>query len=712
MSTKNKPLAFLILLLTLVLSLPANGKTSAQSVAPPQPEFKLYFPALSYTLPPEWIGPEGGLISAIVFNLHDPAILYAGSWGGGVYKSTDGGASWKRSSTGLGNLTVVSLAIDPADPSKLYAGTYHGKVWKSDDAGANWFLASNGIQADAIVYSLVIDPQNAQRIYAATRGDSQNDRPWAGVVYRSEDGGANWSVALANLGGSDYQDWVYSLEINPTRPNIIFGATHEHGPIRSKDYGAHWEILTNGITNKSTRAIVVDPRSDYVDTVYTGVWTRTGVFKSTDGGGTWELKDVGIAGANIYGMDINPFAPKTIFAATYNMGVMRSTNGATSWSSTGLKSIGIATVQVSPHNGQVVYSGTAGDGLYVSTDGGSNWHHSQNHLTASNVSDLLVPTGSPEVYYAGINGSGVLASDDQGKTWTAFNPNLKDGFINALVRRPGQEILFALSENDGLYRCDLNNLAACWQHIDFRSAIASSSQPLALPYDSHESYLQAFDSQNPEIANSPAAVTATGAPLTLQFSGSDSTVAYLGTRDTGVYRSLDGGQTWAHTSLPGQNVWSLAIDPANPMIVTAASDLAGGINQSSDGGINWTGIGIPGVVAYVLEADPGGQNALWAGTSNGIYHFENGVWGLSGLAGQSVTAVAIYPGKNNLIFAGTTSGVWISKDGSGSWFEGPIELQGIPVQSIAFDPNQPDLVFYCTPAHGVLRAHLGTVLQP
>jgi photosystem II stability/assembly factor-like uncharacterized protein len=708
MTAKSIWAGLIVLAMLLAPYLSASQAAIAQSIEPPPEQiYRVYFPELSFSIPPDWLGPDGGLISAVAFNRQDPAVIYAGSWGGGVYKSVNGGTSWNRASRGLGNLTVVSLAVDPTNPELIYAGTYRDGVWKSSDAGYSWSLASNSIQDEAIVYSIVIDPQNPQRLFAATRGYNRLDRPWAGVVYRTEDGGASWTISLANLGGADYQDWVYALEINPNRPNIIFGATHEHGPIRSTDYGKSWKVLTNGITNKSTRAIVVDPRPDYTDTVYTGVWTKTGVFKSNDGGGTWELKDVGIAGANIYGMSINPFAPKTIFAATYNMGVMKTTNAANSWAAAGLRSDGIATVRVNPANGQIVYSGTAGNGLFVSVDAGTNWRHSQDNLKASNVKSLIVSADEPGVYYAGINGSGVMSSSDSGKTWSDFSTNLGDKFINAVVKPPYRNILFALSENAGLYRCDLSNLSACWSKISFNQTVMTSgSLPLSYPYSTHENFLQAFGEWTTDRADNPSALAAAGAPLTLRFAPSASDYAYLGTRDTGVFRSLDGGLSWMPTSWTGHHVWSLAVDSGNPELLTGAADLPGVINQSLNGGITWNPIGIPGVIAYVLEASPTETNVVWAGTDNGIYLFNNGQWTQTGLSGQKVLSLAFYPGKENLLFSGTDSGVWISKDGGSTWLAGPGELVGIPVQAIAFDPHAPDLVYYGTPAHGAMRAHI------
>jgi photosystem II stability/assembly factor-like uncharacterized protein len=162
---------------------------------------------------------------------------------------------------------------------------------------------------------------------------------------------------------------------------------------------------------------VVNPNPEEADTVYTGVWTKDGVFKSTDGGGNWELKSDGITGSNIYGMAIDPFEPKTLYAATYNMGVMKTTNGANNWLESGLSHVGIATLRVSPADGQTVFAGTAGDGLFIASDGGQNWNHSQAHLSATSVTSLVITPDDPSSYYASLNG-GIMRSQDRGQIWS------------------------------------------------------------------------------------------------------------------------------------------------------------------------------------------------------------------------------------------------------------------------------------------------------
>jgi photosystem II stability/assembly factor-like uncharacterized protein len=667
---------------------------------------QINFPLIWRMTPQDWIGPDGGLITSVAIDSKNPANVYAGSYGGGVYKSTDGGATWMRASTGLGNQVIVSLAVDPANPAVLYAGTYRGGVYKSTNSGAIWNYASEGIQDEAIVYSIVIDPQATLRVFIATRGYSNNNsQPWAGVVYRSEDGGATWTPSLSNLGGANYQDWVYALEINPNAPNIIFGATHEHGPIRSEDYGATWEVLTNGITNYSTRAIVVDPRPNHSDTVYTGVWTKDGVFKSTNGGEYWELKSDGITGANIYGMAINPFAPNTLFAATYNMGVRKTTNGANTWSGVGLGEVGVPTVRVSPGGGQPVFAGTAGDGLYVSQDGGQDWNHSQTHLTASSVTSLVVSPGDPASYFVSLDGAGVMRSQDSGLTWTEFNNNLSDRIIHALVKHPAENTLFALTEDSGLYRCNLDD-GCSWQETGLNNLATSLPGPAVSGegrFDgSRETFLSLYD--DAATTDGVLAPGGSAALLAMAFAPSDPNIVYIGTGGAGVYKSTNGGNSWASTGLKDQKVWGIAIHPNNPNILYAATDQAGAIKASLDGGASWQDVDLPGLTVYTLVIPPAQANILLAGTSDGVYQLSGGVGTQIGLAGQTVTAFGNPPDQPALFFAGTTNGVWISPDSGGDWYPGPGNLEGITVQSFSFSPFNPDLVFYNTLAHGTLRA--------
>lgn len=108
-------------------------------------------------------------VNAIVINPRDPQLLYAATEGAGIFKTTDGGASWRRSNTGLAGLFVRALVLDPVNPHVLYAGLYEGGVFRSVDGGATWRAISNGLRSTSIL-SLAIDPQRPYIVYAGTNG--------------------------------------------------------------------------------------------------------------------------------------------------------------------------------------------------------------------------------------------------------------------------------------------------------------------------------------------------------------------------------------------------------------------------------------------------------------------------------------------------------------------------------------------------------------
>ena len=105
-------------------------------------------------------GPEGGRIVALAVDPAAPATLYAAGEGGGVFKSADGGASWRAINAGLTNANVRALAVDPAAPATLYAGMWGGGVFKSTDGGLSWHAANAGL-ATLDVWSLAIDPEGS-----------------------------------------------------------------------------------------------------------------------------------------------------------------------------------------------------------------------------------------------------------------------------------------------------------------------------------------------------------------------------------------------------------------------------------------------------------------------------------------------------------------------------------------------------------------------
>ena len=366
--------------------------------------------------------------------------------------------------------------------------------------------------------------------------------------------------------------------------------------------------------------------------------------------------------------------------------------------------VGISALQVAPSDGQSVFAGTDGDGLYRSWDGGQNWTYSQTGLTASSVTSLIVSPSDPSSYYVSLNGGSVMRSQDRGLSWSKFNTNLSDRVIHALVKHPVNNLLFALTESAGLFRCNLANSNTRWEKIDLTTLGTVFPAPVhddSRISESRETFLRLYD---PTPATDTALAPGVSAPLlSMAFAPSDANIAYLGTNAAGVFKSLDGGNSWAPTSWINQKVWSIAIHPQNPNIIYATTDQPETIGASLDGGITWQEIKLPGVSVNTLAIPPAQADLLLAGSSDGVYRRSDGVWTQIGLSGENVTALSIHPNRSEVFVAGTTNDAWISLDAGSTWLPGPVELQGIPVSSISFSLHNPDLIFYNTYANGTLR---------
>src|SRR5438876_10121863 len=112
--------------------------------------------------------PLNSLVKCLAIDSGTPTTIYAGTTGGGVFRSTDGGVTWSAVNTGLSNLDVRALAIDPLTPTTLYAGTSGGGVFKSNDMGGTWKVLNAGLP-DLVVNAVAIDPRTRTTVYAGAR---------------------------------------------------------------------------------------------------------------------------------------------------------------------------------------------------------------------------------------------------------------------------------------------------------------------------------------------------------------------------------------------------------------------------------------------------------------------------------------------------------------------------------------------------------------
>ena len=209
-------------------------------------------------------------------------------------KSTDGGASWKD--IGPPDTPVAVLAMDPANPTTLYTLDGNFRLSKSTDGGATWSRTANGLpeyseSGFAVYVVLAVSPDNSQTLYAASPRMKAEDQG----LYRSTDGGANWS----RVGVGPFRNLsMFQLVVAQASPNVLCASTFE-GYFRSTDDGVNWSAFS--VPNVTIASLAIDPGN--VAVVYVG--TSDGrVLKSTDRGTSWSEANVGLDSFSIYSPSI------------------------------------------------------------------------------------------------------------------------------------------------------------------------------------------------------------------------------------------------------------------------------------------------------------------------------------------------------------------------------------------------------------------------
>ncbi|MBN1661036.1 MAG: hypothetical protein JXA93_21755 [Anaerolineae bacterium] len=238
------------------------------------------------------------LVAAVAVEPANGQVVYAATWGGGVYKSSDGGISWVASNNGLGDLWLYALAIDPANGSVIYAGGASGGVFKSVNGGANWTAANNGL-GNTEIRALGIDPANSSVIYAGTQAG----------IYKSTDGGASWSTT-GSVGAGD----PWAIVIDPWNGQTVYAALGGGGVYKSNNGGASWTASNAGLGDLNLRALLLDATNSQV--LYTGS-NGGGVYRSSNGAGAWSAMNSGLGNWTVKSMSFQPACGR-IHAGTAN----------------------------------------------------------------------------------------------------------------------------------------------------------------------------------------------------------------------------------------------------------------------------------------------------------------------------------------------------------------------------------------------------------
>jgi photosystem II stability/assembly factor-like uncharacterized protein len=662
------------------------------------------------------IGPQGGSIVVMEMDPNNSNILYAGSWGSGMYKSLDGGLTWAMINQGLDYLYINSLAMNPQNPAILYAGTYEHGVYKTTDGGASWAATGPGMSKIPIVYTLAVDPVTPNVVYAGTR-NQQPGPPWGGGLYKTTDGGGTWVKSINGI----TEDWIYDIKIDPGNHHTVYAASHSQGVFKSTNGAASWQLSSHGISDRSTRSMVIDPTNPSI--VYVGTWHYGGVFKTTNGGISWIQTNNGL-NHKIYSLHIDPKNSSIIYACTYRKGIMVTNDAAHSWHSAGLYPDLVYNVMIDPNNHNVLYAGTLGDGLYKSYDRAQGWVYSNTGLYVASITGLTaqwspmitstqtITNTTLNAIYAGTLGGGVYKTTDVGQTWTRINNGLGEPWVHSLaMSRANPQILYAGLDKTGFYITTdggLNWIAGnnglpgpptapafnAWINPDLRWDLMD------------QAFFEGDPDQGGDAVAPPSIIVSI---LAIAVDSFDPNKLYVGTQGKGLYRSLNGGYRWATTNLKTQMVYAILSDPFTTSVLYAGCDASTDtLYRSLDGGATWntSNTGMSGLTVYALAADPATPGVIYAGTSSGLYRSldSGGTWALFAQNNQTVTAVGIYQSSPSTIFAGTSNGLFISYDGGINWKPLNKGLVNKEITFVALDPGS-------SPHHDLISTNAGGVFR-
>lgn len=534
-------------------------------------------------------------------------MLYAGAGYSGLYKTTDGAATWTAASQGLpASDWIQVLAVDPLDPSTIYAGTTDAGLFKSTDGGVTW----RGLGFD-LIGAIAIDPRNSRIVYTVTHYED---------LEKSLDGGATWTrvsglpPALSGLAmDASHPDVLYVLGLNTDVDAVV-------RIYRTADAGATW-VAAGSPAGAHSTGITVDPVSSRVY-----VATERGILGSADGGATWSSvlegyfgTVVAVRGSEVYAWGYDP------------PGIFQSKDGGDHWSLLAAPQGGFGAVAGSPMEPATVYAGVDDAGVGKSTDGGATWSVSSQGIRGL-FATLAMDPAHPSDVFAGTS-AGLFHTGDRGATWSLVNPGYQ---LNAVSIQPGTLDLFSplgRSPDGGVhwlpiaYPLDGPTAPAIPsgvpQTLFVGNGLCSASE-LGQVYkstDSGATWSLSLDSSSKGCTS-----------LLVSSLGSEVFAKVAAFPFENEFQSHDGGASWSQLDFSGWpehpfSVEVLAIDPTDPSIVYAME--GGSLWVSLVGGGQWQpiGSGLP-VLIESLVIDPTSPATLYAATFQGVFRSADrgGTW--------------------------------------------------------------------------------------
>jgi photosystem II stability/assembly factor-like uncharacterized protein len=684
-------------------------------------------------LPIRPIGPAatGGRIADIVAVREGQRLtIYIGSSSGGVWKSVDGGTTFKPIFDKQPSLSIGSLAIDPSNPQTVWVGT--GESWarnsvsvgtgiyRTRDGGESW--EALGLADSEHISRVIVHPKDSNTVYACALGHLWNGNTERGV-FKTADGGKTWNKLLFRNDSTGCAEMV----MDPQDSNVLYAAMWDvrrephnfrsggpgSGLFKSTDAGATWHELRKGLPEGDLGRIGIAVAPANHARVYAVVEAKnhTALFRSDDGGDSWtEVNNsFNVSGRPFYfaRLAADPKNADRVYKPGFFLTV--SDDGGKSFSAAFSTSEGFGeavhgdlhALWINPDNPDQMLLGTDG-GVYQSLDRAAHWRF-LNNLPVAQFYHVSADMADPYNVYGGLQDNG---------TWMGPSRAV-DGIANRHWR--------VIGGGDGFWAFS-DPADADYAYAEYQGGMISRFR---------KSTGEARDIKPLPRANEPEFRFNWNAPI--HMSENHLGTIYLGGQF--LFRSKDHGESWdrispdlttndparQHQELSGgltidnsdaekfETIYTIAESPKNGDVIWAGTD-DGNVQVTRDGGKHWTNVAgnvtaLPaGTWVSTIEAshfDPATAYATFDGHAAGdmkTYVYQTKDYGKTwtSLSTAELSGYAHVVRQDllnaNLLFVGTEFGLFISIDGGAHWAQFKGGLPNVAVRDIAIQPRESDLL--------------------